>query len=70
MTRTDELKEKYKLKKHPEGGWFSGSYTSLFDLEARAFMGSIFFLLETNDISHFHQIDCDEIWYHHEGCSQ
>ena len=22
MTRADELKEKYNLKKHPEGGWF------------------------------------------------
>ena len=32
-------------------------------------MGSIYFLLEGSDISHFHQIDCDEIWYHHEGCA-
>ena len=31
-------------------------------------MGSIYFLLEGGDISHFHQIDCDELWYHHEGC--
>ena len=69
MNRTDELKEKYKLERHPEGGWFSESYTSPFDLGTRAFMGSIYFLLEGNDISHFHQIDCDEIWYHHEGCA-
>ena len=69
MARTDELKEKYKLEKHPEGGWFSESYTSPYDLGTRAFMGSIYFLLEGDDISHFHQIDCDEIWYHHEGCA-
>ena len=69
MNRTDELKEKYKLERHPEGGWFSESYTSPFDLGTRAFMGSIYFLLEGSDISHFHQIDCDEIWYHHEGCA-
>ena len=67
MIRTNELKEKYKLEKHPEGGWFSESYTSPFDNGTRAFMGSIYFLLEGHDISHFHQIDCDEIWYHHEG---
>lgn len=69
MTRAEELKEKYGLEKHPEGGWFSESYTSPFDLGTRAFMGSIYFLLDGDDISHFHQIDCDEIWYHHEGCA-
>ena len=69
MNRTEELKSKYNLERHPEGGWFSEVYTSPYDLEARAFMGSIYFLLEGEDISHFHQIDCDEIWYHHEGCA-
>ena len=69
MTRTEELKYKYCLERHPEGGWFTEIYTSPFDLGARAFMGSIYFLLDGRDISHFHQIDCDEIWYHHEGCA-
>ncbi len=32
-------------------------------------MGSIYFLLDGDDLSHFHQIDCDEIWFHHEGCA-
>jgi predicted cupin superfamily sugar epimerase len=67
MNRSEELKSKYNLERHPEGGWFSEVYTSPFDLGGRAFMGSIYFLLEGEDISHFHQIDCDEIWYHHEG---
>lgn len=31
-------------------------------------MGSIYFLLDGPEISHFHQIDCEEIWYFHEGC--
>ena len=68
MKRAEELKRKYGLTRHPEGGWFAEVYTSPFDLEGRALMGSIYFLLEEDDISHFHQIDCDEIWYHHEGC--
>ena len=67
MSRARELIEKYKLERHPEGGWFSESYTSPFVSGDRALMGSIYFLLEGDDISHFHQIDCDEIWYHHEG---
>ena len=29
---------------------------------------SIYFLLDKGDISHFHKIDCEEIWYFHEGC--
>ena len=66
--RAEQLKEKYKLERHPEGGWFSETYTSPYEHEGRAFMGSIYFLLEGDDISHFHQIDCYEIWYHHEGC--
>lgn len=69
MNRPDDLKEKYNLEKHPEGGWFSKVYTSPFSSGARAFMGSIYYMLEGDDISHFHQIDCDEIWYYHEGCA-
>ena len=68
MGRADELKHKYCLERHPEGGWFSESYTAPFECDKRALMGSIYFLLEKGEISHFHQIDCDEIWYHHEGC--
>ena len=68
-SRADILKKKYSLEKHPEGGWFSEVYTSPSDHEGRAFMGGIYFLLEKEEISHFHQIDCDEIWYHHEGCA-
>ena len=69
MDRSAHLKDKYHLEKHPEGGWFSEVYSAPFDHEGRPLMGSIYFLLEGDDISHFHQIDCDEIWYHHEGCA-
>ena len=31
-------------------------------------MGSIYFLLDGAEVSHFHQIDCEEVWYFHEGC--
>ena len=26
------------------------------------------FLLDKGDVSRFHQLDCDEIWYYHAGC--
>ena len=68
MTRIDELKSHYNLEKHPEGGWFSECFTSKAARDNREYAGSIFFLLESDEISHFHQIDCEEIWYFHEGC--
>ena len=66
--RTDELKEVYKLEQHPEGGWFAEVYTAPFEKNGRPLAGSIYFLLDAGEISHFHEIDCDEIWYYHEGC--
>ena len=68
MNRTDQLMKQYSLLPHPEGGYFSEYYTAPFSCSSRALCGSIFFLLKNDDISHFHQIDCDEIWYYHEGC--
>ena len=67
--RIEALKAAYHLQQHPEGGWFSEVYTAPFAKDGRALMGSIYFLLAGGDISHFHQIDCDELWYHHEGCA-
>mgnify|MGYP002623799667 CR=1 FL=1 len=63
------LKEAYALQQHSEGGWFAEIYTAPFQQKKkRATAGSIYFLLEKEDISHFHQLDCDEIWYYHAGC--
>ncbi len=67
--RLEKLKETYALEAHPEGGWFSEVYTASEEKEKRALAGSIYFLLMGEEISHFHQIDCEEIWYHHEGCA-
>ena len=66
--RVTELKEKYHLQEHVEGGSFSEVYTAPFENNGRSFAGSIYFLLDAGEISHFHQIDCDEIWFFHEGC--
>lgn len=68
MHRSEELKQAYGLQQHREGGWFSEVYTAPFKKEQRPLAGSIYFLLDAGEISHFHEIDCDEIWYFHEGC--
>lgn len=66
--RAQELIRSYALEQHPEGGWFSEVYTSEGSTEEREYAGSIYFLLAENEISHFHQIDCEELWFFHEGC--
>lgn len=65
--RIEDLKKFYKLEPHVEGGFFSEIYTAPFSQNSRATAGSIYFLLSADNVSHFHKIDCDEIWYYHEG---
>ena len=66
--RADHLKEIYGLEEHVEGGSFAEVYTAPFEKDGRPLAGSIYFLLDAGEISLFHVIDCDEIWYYHEGC--
>lgn len=67
-SRADELRKAYKLSGHSEGGSFAEVYTSSSESNGRPSAGSIYFLLDAGEISHFHEIDCEEIWYYHEGC--
>lgn len=65
------------LKKHPEGGWFNEFYRSGESIPAaavperytggRSFSTSIYFLIESDDISAFHRIQSDEIWHFYTG---
>lgn len=66
--RAEVLKEVYQLEKHIEGGSFSEVYTAPFEASGRPLAGSIYFLLDGSEVSRLHVIDCDEIWYYHEGC--
>jgi hypothetical protein len=66
--REEELKKIYQLEAHVEGGSFSEVYVSSREADGRELGGSIYFLLGAGEVSRFHQIDCDEIWYYHEGC--
>ena len=71
MAVANKIIKDYSLEGHPEGGFFSEVYTSETVIDSgnkRPAAGSIFFLLPPGAISHFHQIDCEEIWYYHSGC--
>jgi len=64
------------MQRHPEGGWYSEVYRSsgIFRGTAlpehngdRPFMTSIYFMLQSGDVSRLHRLKSDEIWYHHAG---
>ena len=58
------------LESHPEGGYYKETIRPEgIKKEERASFSSILFLLKADDISHFHRIDADEVWYYHAGVS-
>ena len=69
--RVNELIEKLKLHPHPEGGFYSETYRSNMVITSlkRKLMTSIYFLLTSENVSKFHRIKSDEIWFFHEGSS-
>lgn len=67
--RINELIERFDMQAHPEGGYYSEEYRSEMTLPhlERQLMTSIYFLLPTGHVSHFHRIKSDELWFFHEG---
>ena len=70
MTQEIELLiEKLELLPHPEGGFYKETYRSNETIASgnRQLMTSIYFLLTSNNVSKFHRIKSDEIWFFHSG---
>ena len=69
LNRIDELIRDLELSKHPEGGFYTETYRSTVKTETLngVLMTSIYFLLTSENVSNFHRISNDELWFHHEG---
>ncbi|TDQ17233.1 hypothetical protein DFQ04_1885 [Algoriphagus boseongensis] len=71
ISRIQELVERLQMKPHPEGGFYAETYRSDSELDTengkRNLITSIFFLLSSENVSHFHRIKSDELWFWHEG---
>ena len=77
MLRKEELIEKLKLEKHPEGGYFKETYRSEIALSKSAlpseFTSSrnastcIYFMLTSDEFSAFHKVNQDEAWHFYLG---
>ncbi len=69
--------KKLHLIEHPEGGYYREIYRAgeLIPKRAlpsryngpRAFSTSIFFLLKSGQVSHFHRLKSDEVWHFYDG---
>ncbi len=67
------------LVPHPEGGFFKEIFRSSISIDqkmlplgfknSRRLITSIYYLLRSGDISHFHRLRSDELWYYHHGSS-
>lgn len=69
--RIAELIELLNLQEHPEGGFYAETYRSPEKLPLKSgernLTTSIYFLLRSEDVSRFHRIKSDELWFWHEG---
>jgi uncharacterized protein len=69
--RIQQLISQLNLQAHPEGGYFAETYRASENINTtngeRNLMTSIYFLLTSQDVSRFHVIQSDELWFHHEG---
>ncbi|GLC90009.1 cupin domain-containing protein [Lysinibacillus piscis] len=63
--------EKLNLAQHPEGGYYISSFRATDEMVVRdvqrPIYTSIYFLLHSQDISHLHRLQSDELWYYHAG---
>ncbi|MCT4584287.1 MAG: cupin domain-containing protein [Peptostreptococcaceae bacterium] len=59
------------MNKHPEGGYYKECFNSLQNVNINSkdkkLWTSIYFLLEENEVSNFHKLESDEMWYYHSG---
>ncbi len=77
MRTKDYWVKNLEMSAHPEGGYYSVEYVSphkISDNELeisfkgqRALASSIYFLIEEGNVSNFHRLTSDEIWYYHDG---
>ncbi len=71
LHRIQQLITQLNLQPHPEGGYFAETYRANENIDTlngkRNLMTSIYFLLTSKDVSRFHVIASDELWFHHEG---
>lgn len=55
------------LQPHPEGGWYAEVWRDAPADGSRGVGTAIYFLLEADQVSHWHRVDAAETWHHYAG---
>ncbi len=55
------------LKPHPEGGHFRETFRDSRMVNGRAVSTAIYYLLARGERSHWHRVDCAEVWHFYSG---
>lgn len=63
----DEIIRELKMQPHPEGGHFVQIHEDAQTVDGRPVCTSIYFLLRSGEVSHWHRVDATEIWNFHSG---
>lgn len=63
----DEIISRLNLAPHPEGGWYRETWVAEAAPGARPSGTAIYFLLKSDERSHWHKVDATEIWLWHGG---
>lgn len=59
--------EKLEMISHPEGGYYKETFIAKEEIKERKLWTSIYFLLKEGEVSNFHRLKSDEMWYYHGG---
>ena len=62
-----DIIEHLNLLPHPEGGWYRETWRAAAVEGHRPSGTAIYYLLEADDVSHWHKVDAVEIWHWHAG---
>ena len=69
MITAEEIIQKLNLKPHPEGGYYRETYRASDSIGDYQLGTAIYFLITDDNVSHFHRIQQDELWFHHYGAT-
>lgn len=55
------------LEPHPEGGWYRQTFADDDQAGQRPQSTAIYYLLEQQQVSHWHRVDAVELWHYYAG---
>ncbi len=69
MLTTDDFITALKMEAHVEGGYCCELFKSSEQSGERPLSSSIYYLLKARQVSKFHRLKSDELWFYHYGTS-